>query len=130
MLLPNFILPDISLGFGIDHIDDIVGQEFLPHRFEGLTVDGIKFDMRDPSQVQEAKTLLQQYRIDLNNGNLLKYDGKSTEIFGGGKSNLRYDEIRVQIAEEYHQGKNSLSFEDQHLLAKDIQERGFDGKYR
>lgn len=119
MLFPSQFVLDA--GNPPDIIENI-NIHYPPYRFEGLTVNGEKFDLRDPSSVQEGLNQVKEYRKLLNSNQLDTYDNKSTEMFGGGKSNLRYDEIRLQIAEDYHKGKHFLSFDEQHQEAKRIQE--------
>jgi hypothetical protein len=93
-----------------------------PYRYEALNINGTMFDLRIPTEIQKAKQLLTEYRADLRTGELDKYEGKSTELFSGGRSKLRYDELRIQIAEDGCKGKHSLEFEEQHQEVKRLQE--------
>ena len=95
---------------------------YPPYRFEGLNINGERFDLRNPQDVERGLEQVKEYRKLLNSDQLDKYDDKNTKRFGGGRSNLRYDEIRLKMADDYHQGKHSMSFDQQHSETKRCQE--------
>ena len=107
----NLILQALA---GQPVLQEAKSLESLPLRFEGLNIDGNKFDLRNPEEVIEAEKLVEKYKRDLQSGNLDKYEGKSTEKFGGGRSSLKYDELRIELAKKYHNKEHNLNFNSQH----------------
>lgn len=91
-----------------------------PKRYERLEVNGEEFDLRDPENVDDALEELREYRQELRNGELDEYDGKSTDLWKGGRSELLYDEIRAKLAEDFHEGKHTLTWDEQNIEAKRI----------
>jgi len=115
-------LYDSQDGEDDDAEDDFLDLTVPPYRYEKLEIDGHSFDLRNPSDVDDALNTIQDYQQQMKDGELLEYEGKSTELFGGGRSRINYDAIRVKIAVDYHKGLHSIDWQDQHFEAKRIQE--------
>jgi hypothetical protein len=105
-----------------DNNDTYQGEDLTipPKRFEKLEVNGEIYDLRDPDNVQEAKETTHEYREQMQDNNLPEYEGRSTEIWGGGRSKLLYDELRAKLAEDFHKGKHSMTWDQQDIEAKRI----------
>lgn len=91
-----------------------------PKRYEKLDINGHEYDLRKQDDIFRAMDRASDYRQDLREGDLDEYEGKSTEPWGGGRSRLLYDEIRIKMAIDYHQGKHDISWEQQDAEAKRI----------
>lgn len=91
-----------------------------PKMAEHIKVNGQDCDLRDPNFVKLFSAKIKDYREQFNNGTLKEYDGKSTEMWKGGRSELSADEIRLKLAEDYHLGKHSLSWKAQQIEANRI----------
>jgi len=93
-----------------------------PLRFEKLEVNGEDFDLRDPTQAQQAFEKTIKCRQELRSGDLTEYEGKSLELWHGGRSRLFADELRSKLACDFHEGKHTLTWEQQAVEADRIQE--------
>ncbi len=85
-----------------------------PKRYERLEVNGEEYDLRKAEETEAAQEATENYRKDLRMGELDEYEDKPTEPFGGGRSRLFYDELRTKMANDYHEGKHDLSWDEQH----------------
>lgn len=107
-----------------DNMDDEGGMQqdltLLPLRYEKLEVNGHEYDLRKADEVEDAQEALEDYRQQLREGELDEYEGKLTEPWGGGRSRLLYDEVRAKMAADFHDGKHSLTYEQQHQEAQRI----------
>ena len=85
-----------------------------------LHANGDIFDLRDPDQLGDAMEQLKSDRNDLQLGQLTKYEGHSTDWGGGGRARLLYDQVRVDLAQEYHEGRHHMSWLNQHQDAMKV----------
>lgn len=85
-----------------------------------LDANGDLHDLKDPDQVNDLVEELKEARFKLHNGKLKTYEGKSTDWGGGGRSRLLYDQVRVDLASDYHSGKNDMSWQEQHEEAMQV----------
>jgi hypothetical protein len=119
-----FINPDASLANGnnptIDDDDDDYKVQLPPQNFEKLVCGDNTYDLRDDDQAEDALNEANQKRNDLNNNQLAEYEGKSTEFGEGGRSRLLYDQVRAQMACDYHEGKHDMTFQQQHEQAQQV----------
>lgn len=81
-----------------------------PIRYEKLEVNGEEFDLRDPTQAQEAYDRAQEFREQLREGNLIEYEDRPTELWGGGRSRLLHDELMSKMALDGHEGKHTMDY--------------------
>lgn len=91
-----------------------------PKLAEHIKVNGQECDLRDSSIVKLFKMKILKYKEQLKTGELKEYDGKSTEPWQGGRSELSKDELRLKLAEDYHNGLHSLSWKAQKIEADRI----------
>lgn len=109
----------IILDFNDNGDQEYEGEDLTipPRRYEKLETNGEEFDLRKPKEAEEANDTAKGYREQLKNDDLSTYEGKSTEVWGGGRSRLLYDEIRTKYAIDYHAGKHTMTWEQQHFEA-------------
>jgi hypothetical protein len=117
--------PNAVAAGGIDLDDDNDSDDGyqvpLPARgFEKLICGENSYDLRDDDQAEDALEDANQKRNDLNNGQLSEYEGKSTDFGGGGRSRLLYDQVRAQMAVDYHEGKHDMTWAQQHEQAQQV----------
>ena len=93
-----------------------------PMRFEKLVINGEVFDLRRPHHALEALERTEDFRKALNDGELDEYEDKPTEIWGGGRSRLRYDQLRAKVACDFHNGEHTMTWEQQNDEVHRIQE--------
>lgn len=86
-----------------------------PLGFERLHINGESYDLRDPGEVDKALDRVHHFREQLQNGDLDEYEGRSTDYGNGGRARLFHDELRVKFAEDFHEGKHDLTWEQQEL---------------
>ena len=91
-----------------------------PKAAEHIQINGQECDLRDPSLVKLFSAKINDYYKQLHNGTLKTYDGKSTEMWQGGRSELLKDKIRLQLAEDGFRGKHNLDFKAQKIEADRI----------
>jgi hypothetical protein len=96
-----------------DQPEDEYGPS-LPTNPSKLHADGDLYDLKDPDQVIDLVEHLKDKRQDLNDSQLSKYEGRSTDWGGGGRSRLLYDQVRAKLAQEHHEGRHNMSWQDQH----------------
>jgi len=92
----------------------------IPTKPHILSSDGDIFDLRDYNSVNDLKEYLMSKRNELREGTLSKYENHSTDWGGGGRARLLYDQVRVDLAQEYHEGRHGMSFLDQHQEAMKV----------
>lgn len=92
----------------------------IPEDPSMLHADGELHDLKDPDQVIDLIEQLKARRADLNRGELPKYEGRSTDWGGGGRSRLLYDQVRADIAQDYHEGSHSITWKGQHQKAMTV----------
>lgn len=85
-----------------------------------LEVQDYQFDLSNPSQAQKAFDFVLFQRQALKDGNLDNYEGKSTDFGGGGRTALLYDQLRAQMAVDFHKGKHDMSWAEQSTEADRI----------
>ena len=78
------------------------------------------YDLRDSDQVNDAMEQIKSDRNELQLGNLKTYEGHSTEWGGGGRARLLYDQVRIDLAQEYHEGRHGMGWEAQHHEAMKV----------
>lgn len=106
-----------------DIMDDDHDDEYgaaLPDLSYMLHANGDTFDLRDPDQVVDLLEQVKSDRNDLVNGDLPKYEGRSTDWGGGGRARLLYDQIRADLATEFHSGRHHMPWEEQHSEAMKV----------
>ena len=118
MFSPDFFGGEKAIKKQFDYSADDLTMP--PKLAEHIKINGQDCDLRDPSFVKVFQIKLKDYREQLNNGTLKQYEGKSTEAWKGGRSELTNDEIRLKLAEDYHLGKHSLSWKAQQIEANRI----------
>lgn len=91
-----------------------------PQRYEKLEVNGETYDLRDARQAHEAQKVMDDYRARVRKGEIFDYEGRSTKMWSGGRSRILYDEIRTDMAVDYHEGGYDISWEQQHQEAQRI----------
>lgn len=92
----------------------------IPQDPSMLHADGDLHDLTDSDQVIDLVEQLKSIRAKLKLDELNKYEGKSTEWGGGGRSRLLYDQVRANLAQEWHEGRTSMSWENQHQEAMKV----------
>jgi hypothetical protein len=98
--------------------DDVEEDEDqLPVNFAILTADGKVWDLREPNTVNDLVEHMSQLRQKMRDGTLDDYEGRSTDWGKGGRSRLLYDEVRGHLAQDYHEGKTGLTWEQQNQEA-------------
>ncbi len=85
-----------------------------------LHVNGDLFDLRNPDDVNDLQEQVRSYRNDLRGEDLPKYEGRSTEWGGGGRARLLYDQVRADLATEFHSGRHTMNWKAQHQEAMDV----------
>lgn len=103
--------------------DDVYDGEDLslpPLRYEKLEVNGQVYDLRDAREAHEAQKVMDDYRMRVRKGEVFEYEGKSTKMWSGGRSRILYDEIRADMAVDYHEGNYDVSWEQQDQEARRI----------
>jgi hypothetical protein len=85
-----------------------------------LHANGDIYDLRDSDQVNDLQEQIKSDRNDLQIGELPKYEGHSTDWGGGGRARLLYDQVRVDLAQEYHEGRHHMSWTQQHQDAMKV----------
>ena len=112
LLLPNITVLDD--GDGWSHIFD------LDNDASTLEVNNDTYNLKDPTQAQEALDNLKDYREALRRGELNEYEGKGTKYGDGGRTRLLYDELRAKIAVDFHNGHHDMDWEEQSTEADRI----------
>lgn len=103
-----------------DQDDDDDYGAAIPENPFMLHANGDLYDLRDSDQVTDLQEQIRSDRNDLNSGELTKYEGRSVEWGGGGRARMLYDQVRADLACEWHAGRHTMSFEDQHQEAMNI----------
>jgi len=91
-----------------------------PQRYEKLEVNGETYDLRNAQEAHEAQKVMDEYRARVRKGEIFDYEGRSTKMWSGGRSRILYDEIRTDMAVDYHEGDYNVSWEQQHKEAEKI----------
>lgn len=78
------------------------------------------YDLRDPDQVNDLQEQVKEDRNKLREGELNKYEGRSTDWGGGGRARLLYDQVRADLAQEHHEGRHNMSWKEQHQEAMKV----------
>lgn len=96
-----------------EEVEEYEGEDLTlpPLRYEKLEINGEDFDLRNFEEVEEARNKLEDYRKELREGDLYEYEGRSTELWQGGRSRLLHDELMIKLARDYHFGKHNLTYE-------------------
>ena len=122
-----FINPDASLANGNNLIDDDDDDdddyqvELLPPRgFEKLICGDNVYDLRNKDEATEARLETAEARQQLRDGQLVSWEGKSTDFGEGGRSRLLYDEVRAQMAVDKFDGKHEMTYQQMHEEAQQI----------
>ncbi len=97
----------------MDNNDDIVNP------YQELQVEDKSYNMNNLEEVKQAKQVVEERRKQLQNDELTEYENKSTIMGKGGRSQLLYDEKRIQLAEQYHNSKHDMTWEEQNEVAQD-----------
>jgi hypothetical protein len=92
----------------------------IPSQPYMLHANGDIYDLRDPDQVNDLQEQIKSDRNDLQIGELPKYEGHSTDWGGGGRARLLYDQVRVDLAQEYHEGRHHMSWTEQYQEAMKV----------
>ena len=79
-----------------------------------LHADGDIYDLRDVDQVGDLQEKVKSDRNDLRAEKLAKYENHSTDWGKGGRARLLYDQVRADLATEYHEGRHNMSWQQQH----------------
>lgn len=85
-----------------------------------LDANGHQYDLTDPSQAKQAVQDTAQYRDALRAGKLSQYENHSTDYGGGGRSHLLYDQARAKLANDFHNGEHTMTYDQQHIEAQRI----------
>ena len=91
-----------------------------PKRYEKLNVNGEDYDLRKAEDAEAAQEATKDYRQRLYDGELDEYEDRITEPGNGGRIRLWYDELRAQLATDFHDGKHTLTYDQQHDEAQRI----------
>ena len=94
-----------------DILQDSLGLVYIANGRGLLIYNGEDFDLRNFEEVEEARNKLEDYRKELREGDLYEYEGRSTELWQGGRSRLLHDELMIKLARDYHFGKHNLTYE-------------------
>ena len=110
---------DSGDGCDIEQETDEYGAA-IPIRPHMLHANGDIYDLRNSDEVNDLQEQVKADRNELREGTLKKYEGRSTDWGGGGRARLLYDQCRVDLAQEYHEGRHSMEWKDQHQEAMKI----------
>jgi hypothetical protein len=103
----------------LDDMDD-VGEEASIQEYRMLEAGDQIYDMADETEARQLEDILQQKREELNERQLLQYEGKATQFGLGGRSELLYDQVRARLAVRFHEGKHDMNWEEQHEAAEKV----------
>lgn len=105
----------------IQGLEDLGEGEEEEVGYQHIEVNGEDYDLSDREEAYEARDELAEYRQQLRDGELDEYEDHPTEYRGGGRTRLLYDEVRAQLAVDYHEGKHDMTWEEQDQEAKNTQ---------
>ena len=92
----------------------------IPTHPHMLHANGDIYDLRDSDQVMDLQEQVKSDRNLLNREELPKYENHSTEWGGGGRARLLYDQVRADLAGEYHEGRHNMGWKEQHQEAMQV----------
>jgi hypothetical protein len=92
----------------------------IPEKPFMLHANGDSYNLCDPDQVVDLQESVKSDRNDLMADQLPKYEGRSTDWGGGGRARLLYDQVRADLAAEWHSGRHTMSWTEQHNEAMNI----------
>jgi len=79
-----------------------------------------QYDLTDANEAKEALIDIQKKRQALRDGELEEYEETGTNMWVGGRTRLLYDEVRAQLAIDFHEGEHDMTWEEQSEAADDI----------
>jgi hypothetical protein len=121
VLNPNAIAAGgVNLDTDDDDDDDDDDNQLPARGFEKLICGDNTYDLRNEEDAEKALDDVSATRAAIQNGDLKEYEGRSTEPGEGGRARAWYDQIRAQEAVDFHDGKHTMSWAQQHDEAQRI----------